>query len=187
MAGVISAVLFIVWAGGHSRAIFTEEVGARAWKDSLLILLSIPAIVAILGGVALAEYLNKKESVQAIADQILSALGVRAGTLFCLYASGREHSWAVGDIAAVSVDRVEQRDQVRVHLKNGLPTRLFGDLFFEDKNKLQREGLVWLALELSRALGLVGNEPATVESNVSEAIIDFAARPRGDDHIQRLS
>jgi hypothetical protein len=152
-AALVAGFLGICWAIFHSRAIFFEEVGSKPWQDSLFMLVCIPITATIFCSIALARYLNKSQGVQAIADRTPVALAVRAGALYRCYQSGREECWLGGDIAAVRVDRVNKCDQVRLHLKGGATVHLFGNVAANEPNKLLREGLTWLALQLGLGLG----------------------------------
>lgn len=153
-AGMIGGFLAICWAIFHSRAIFLAEVGSKPWSDSLFLLVCIPITATIFCSIAFAQYLNKSEGVRTIADRTLVALAVRSGTLYRCYQSGREECWSGSDIAAVQVDRVKKCFQVQLHLKGGSAIHLFGNVAVDERNKLLREGLTWVALQLCLGLGL---------------------------------
>jgi|GEM_PF-7001094 len=159
-AGMLGGFLAICWAIFHSRTTFLAEVGSKLWLDSLFVLVCSLIIAAIFCSIAIAQYFNKSEGVRAIADRTLVALAVRSGALYRCYQSGREESWSGSDIATVQVDQVKKSFQVRLHLKGGSAIHLFGNVAVDERNKLLREGLTWLALQLCLGLGLATGDPA---------------------------
>ncbi len=157
---------------------FVSDGKDPPWETVVGVLAGIPIAAAIVGIMPLLQSFNKTEEVNAIADRTVIALGARAGALVRRYASNRDELWAGSDIAAVRVERVKDKDQVQLLLKKGEVIHLFGEVRVDDKNKLEREGLIWLALELARSLGLAAAEPVKEPANLSEAIIGFGAADR---------
>jgi hypothetical protein len=172
--------LGIIFLAFGAAALF-DEVGSKAWQDSLFILLSMFIVAVLFGGLALIEYVTKLSALADYADRTPIAVGVRSGMLYRKYASGREETWSAAEITAVVVSALAETNLplgVHVQLTQGKPVHLHGRVKQIPGAKLQIEGLRWLADELGKALGLV-TEPVRPTTPVSpdEAIIDFAARP----------
>jgi hypothetical protein len=157
-AAFLGGFLAIIWTISGSRSLFVEAVGSKPWLDSLFILVCAFITATIFCSIALVQYLNKTQHVREIADRTPVSLAVRAGSLCRRYHSGREECWTGSDIAAVRVDRVNKCDQVQLLLNGCVTVHLYGNVSVNEPNKLLREGLVWLTLQLSLGLG-VAEEP----------------------------
>jgi hypothetical protein len=174
--------VFLAFSGSIATicALTGNDADPNGWLAVGFVFGSIPIVAVPCGAMALMQYVNKTQELKEIADRTLVALGVRSTTLFRRYASGREECWPGTDIAAVRVDGAKKNDHVQVRLKEGMIVHLFGQVPADERHKLEREGLQWLALELSRGLGLTGAGTACEDLDISEAITNFDAAPLQD-------
>ncbi len=174
--------VFLAFSGSIATicALAAEDADPHGWQGVGFIFGSIPVVAVLFGAMALMQYGNKTQELKEIADRTLVALGVRSAKLFRRYASGREECWPGTDIAALRVDRAKKNDHVQLRLKDGMIVHIFGKVPAGERHKLQREGLQWLALELSRGLGLTGADTACEDLDISEGITNFDAVPMQD-------